>query len=376
MTHDASPPVPDTYGHDVPPFRRALAAILRAAMAALPIDRIRGLERDVGETARQAMADYLGDDGLAALRQGLETAKGDHLASTYRPGASIDAAALRAVYPAVMAALNNGFDASELRAVLDAVSAEQVASQSLFLGVDGRRAAFVAMRPEALRAILDHTEDWVMLVTGRQTLQSMRSYACTLEKQERVNGKLQEVETIRLKNREHPRAVYMKWLAGPFKGRELVYNEALLGRDVIRVREGGLLGVIPVTIGLDSAVAKRGTNHLVTEVGFAHLLGLVEKDYRRAAPAGHLRRVSHGLVDLDGREVYRFESILPRDRAHGYYCHRMVHDLDYLAGLEVRSEVYDFEDRLAESYHYRDVEPNAPLGEADFDPKNRGYRLG
>jgi hypothetical protein len=167
----------------------------------------------------------------------------------------------------------------------------------------------------------------------------------------------------------------MRWLAGPFKGRELVYNVHVLGSDKLRVREGGLLGIVPVTIALDAPVARRGTNHLVSEVGFSHLLSLIEKDYTKAAPRGHIRRVNHGFETLDGRKTYKVESILPRDEKLGYYCYRMMHWTDYLKGIEIKSEVFNFKDELQESYYYKEVNTAPGFTAEDFDPKNKAYHL-
>lgn len=278
-------------------------------------------------------------------------------------------------FPALMLAVTRHLTLEQLEEFLTRVRPEDLAAQSFALGDAGRRELLGGLDDERLARILDHTPDWVLLETGRRALGRFRQYTATLRKEERVDGKIPGVEVIALKIRESPRAFFMRWVEGPNKGRQVLHNEALLGPDKIRVREKGLLGLAAVTLGVDSALARRGTNHLATEVGLAALLSMLEKDYRVAAPRGHIQRVNHGLVTAGGQRGYRLESRLPRDPTLGYYAHRVIHDMDHLEGYPFRVEVYDFEDRLTERYHYQAVDPAAPLTDRDFDPKNREYKL-
>ena len=363
------------FGHEVPPFAEVFPKVFRLCIDVMSMEQVRQAVEALPESQRNALGDYLGERGIAAVAEGVDPAKAEIVAAGYGKPGSAGADAFTRAYPDVMVRIHNALAREQLSKVLDGLTAEDIASQSLFLGNAGREQVFSRLRPEAIQAILDRTEDWVFLETGRRALATLPAYACTLIKQERVGGKLQKPETIELKVRDTPRAIYMKWLAGPFKGRELLFSESLLGRDKLRVREGGVLGIVPVTLAIDSAVARRGTKHLVTEVGVAHVLKLIERDYARAAPKGHIRRVNLGFEMLDGRKTYKVESILPRDPSLGYYCFRMIHYTDYLRGIEIRSEVFNFSDELEESYYYKDVDTKPAFTDADFDPKNRKYHL-
>lgn len=278
-------------------------------------------------------------------------------------------------FPEIMLAVNRHLTAPQLAAFMSSVSAEDLASQSFALGDDGRKRVLGALDEARVRVVLDQTPDWVLLETGKRALGRFNQYTATLHKEERVDGKIPGVEVIELKIRETPRAFFMRWVDGPNKGRQVLHNPRILGENKIRVREKGLLGLAAVTLAVDSPVAKRGTSHLATEVGLAYLMSMLEKDFRTASAKGHITRVSHGLQTVDGRRGYRLESRLPRDRSLGYYAYRVIHDMDYLEGYPFRIEVYDFDDRLQERYLYRDVNRAAPLGEADFDPKNKAYKL-
>jgi Protein of unknown function (DUF1571) len=361
----------------IPPFQDVFPHLFGLSVEVLTAEQLRGVADALPETTRHAVAGFLGAEGVATVAQGLDETKAQILTDSYpvNDAPDLDPQDFAAVYPKVMVATNRGLDRSGLRQVMAGLTSAEVASQSLFLGAAGRREVFAAMDRGHVETLLDHTADWVLIETAKDALQSFGQYTALLEKRERVRGKLQKLERIGLKARQSPRAFYMKWGPGLFKGRELLYNEAVLGPDKLRVREAGLLGVLPVTLDVEGALSGRGTNHLATEVGLHHMVTLLEQDHDRAVTGGHLERINHGLVELDGRPVYKIESRLPRDPSLGYYCHRVVHYTDFLAAVDIKAEVYDFEDRLQEELHYRELDPSPGLTDADFDPGNRDYRL-
>lgn len=325
----------------VPPFRDVFAHLFRLGVRALDVAQLRGVAAALDEPARRGVAAFLGEAGVAAVADGIATDKAQVLLESYPldGAAEPDVDGFAAVYPQVMKATNQAMSRDQLQQVISGLSAAEVASQSLYLGVAGRREVFAALPAGHVEAILDHTADWVLIETAKDALSSFGQYTALLEKRERVHGKLQKLESIRFKARHSPRAFYMKWGKGLFGGREVLYNEAVLGPGKLRVREAGLLGVLPITLDVEGALTGRGTNHLATEVGLHHMVSLLDKDHDRSVSRGHLERINHGMVNLDGRPVYKMESRLPRDKSLGYYCHRVVHYTDYLAAVDVKAEV-------------------------------------
>jgi len=360
---------------DIPPFRALFPRLFRAGVDVMSLEQIAAVGESLPEATRQAVADFLGPEGVAAVAEELPLEKAELLVSAYPAASETDPHSFAAHYPAVMLATNEQLTTEQLTTVLEGLSPVELVSQSVFLGARGRRHVMGRLPRQQVRAILDHSDDWVLLETAKDALTGYAQYRCILEKQERVAGKLQKLERIELKARQAPRAFYMRWIGGPFKGRQVLYNEAVLGPGRLRVREGGLLGVLPVTLAVNSALAGRGSNHRATEVGLHHLVELLEQDYVRAHPKGHLERINHGIVQLDGRPVYKIESRLPRDPSLGYYCHRVVHYTDYVNAIDVKAEVYDWSDALKETFHYRELAAAPALTDHDFDPKNRAYRL-
>lgn len=363
------------HGHTVPGFLTAFPKVFRAGIEAMSLEQIERIAQSLSEEDRRVLGNFLGTAGVAQVLAGLDADKTERLSAYYRAEGDRDDDRFRDLYPRLAATTNNTLSLEQLAEVLDRLGPEEMASQSFFFGAEGRRVAFGALERDRIEAILNHTADWVLLATGCRGVDEVAQYTTTLVKRERIDGKLQPEETIALKVRHQPLAFHMKWLAGPFKKREVLYNETRYGAGKIRVREGGLLGVMPVTIGVDAAVARRGTKHRVTEVGLKPLVELVEREYAKAAPAGDIDRKNHGIVELDGRPVYRMETILPRERDRGYYCYRMMHYTDFVRALEVKAEVYGFDDQLDEVFHYQDVDTAVTFTDADFDPKNKAYRL-
>ena len=363
-----------SFGHQIPPFRDVFPRIFRLNLELMSADQLRALLQALPAPGLQQLAASLRRHGMELVLEGLPKDKQALLRGDLWSGLEeYDDERFVALYPEIMCLTNTELSAEQLQQVMVQLTQEEVASQNLVLGNEGRRRAFSSMRHDSVEVILNNTDDWVLLETGKRALSQFGQYTATFIKQERVKGKLQQPETIQLKYREQPRAFYMKWVAGPYKGRAVLYNEQLLGPGRIRVREAGLLGIKAVTLGVDSVVAKRGSNHVATELGLKHLVSLMERDYHKGVESGQLVRLNHGIIDLDGSPVFKLESRMPPGQ--GFYCMRMIHYSDFARGFEVKCEMFDFDDRLFESFYYKDLEMTAQLSDVDFDPNNRAYKL-
>jgi len=78
---------------------------------------------------------------------------------------------------------------------------------------------------------------------------------------------------------------------------------------------------------------------------------------------------------VDGRKVFKTESILPQDPVKGYYCYRMEHYIDFIRSLEIKAVIYRWDNQLYESYTYTQIKINSGLTDRDFDPENPDYDL-
>lgn len=59
----------------------------------------------------------------------------------------------------------------------------------------------------------------------RRYRREVKGYTCILQKQERVDGKLQPTEVMDARYREKPRSIYMEWLENPGRAERVLYVE-------------------------------------------------------------------------------------------------------------------------------------------------------
>ncbi len=367
------------FGHDIPDFREVFLKLFKSQVELMSMDQLKTSSSQLTDKERAAISYYLGEEGHAQTKEGLDEEKQKFLDEKFLAHAQIEEDKdFAGLFPNILAIGNNNMNLDQMKETINRLSPEEIASMSFFMGEDGRKKLFSSMSLDRVQVILDATEDWVLIETGKRKYKQINTYTCILYKIERIDGELQGEEKILLKYREKPKAIYMKWLphpSSPWVGREALYNERILGAGKVRVREKGILGVIPVTLPIDSEIAKRGTNHVITETGLKYLLDLIEENYRKANPNGDVEDKNYGIVDVDGHKVYKRENILSRDKSKGYYCYRLMNYIDFTRSLEIKAETWNHDNEYSESYLYTQIQINPDLTENDFDPENPDYSL-
>ncbi|HEU5115843.1 MAG TPA: DUF1571 domain-containing protein, partial [Isosphaeraceae bacterium] len=112
------------------------------------------------------------------------------------------------------------------------------------------------------------------LLAARDRLEAVSGYTATMRRQERIDGKLGPEQTIALKIRHNPFAVYMRFLE-PDAGKEVVYAEGRYDNDVMAHLGGLSRAFLPrLKVAPDSRLAMNGNRHPITEAG---LLKLTDK---------------------------------------------------------------------------------------------------
>lgn len=208
---------------------------------------------------------------------------------------------------------------------------------------------------------------------AEETYDQLDSYTAIFHKQERVNGKLLEEETILLKFKK-PFKVYMRWIKDPYKGREVLYAEGW-NENQIKAHEGGITGIVTLNLNPGSFMAMRGNRHPVTDSGIGHLIKSIAENMRRKTKAGEFNLLERGEETVYRRRTRKAEVIFERDRTKGYYGYRVIVNLDEEKKVPIKIQIYDWDDQLVESYGYENLDLNAGLTDADFDPKNPKYRF-
>jgi hypothetical protein len=201
----------------------------------------------------------------------------------------------------------------------------------------------------------------------------VESYTAIVHKQQRVEGKLLPEETIFLKFGK-PFSLYMKWIKAPYKGSELLYV-AGWNENRVRAHRGGLLRFITRNLDPGDPALMKGNLRPVTDIGIGQLVKAVAAIARTAIKAGELGFVEREAESVYGRRTRVVEVVFPDERAWGHDGRRLVINQDIESKILIRIRVYDREDRLVENYGYEELDLDARLTDADFDPANAGYHF-
>jgi hypothetical protein len=225
----------------------------------------------------------------------------------------------------------------------------------------------------AKRLLLD------MLLAVRERLNRVRGYTATMRKQERIGGKLGPEQTLAMKVRHQPFAIYFKFLA-PTPGKEVVYAEGQHDNKVIAHGTGVARWLVPrLAVPPDHPLALAETRHPVTEAGLANLteklIGFRRMDLEDPDAVTILDRTTHP----DGREWLRSVH-LHAHRKSGRPFARVEVLYDPKSQLPLQISNYDWPEPghqgellLAERYVYDDLDLGAILTAHDFDPANPDY---
>lgn len=213
-----------------------------------------------------------------------------------------------------------------------------------------------------------------MLAQAKKYHQEVRDYTCTLVKQERVNGRLQEENYIDMRMRTYPFSVYMRWL-GPraMAGQEVCF---VLGRNnnMMRVHAKGLLKGAIGWVSVDPRDPRvfQHSRHTIYEAGIGNLIEQTSKHWERARQ-GNKTQVKIAEYDFNNRRCYRVEAI-HTERDPQNYSHRCVLFLDKQTYLPLRVENYDWprqggspDGDLMESFSFVNLRTNVSLPEETFN---------
>jgi uncharacterized protein DUF1571 len=214
-------------------------------------------------------------------------------------------------------------------------------------------------------------EEW--LKEAEAAYDRVTSYTCVLHKQQRVAGKLLPEETILLKYRK-PLSVYMKWIEAPYKGSELLYV-AGWNANRIRAHRGGILRFITRNLDPGDPGLMAGNLRQVTSIGIGYLLELVAINMRKAIKVGELTFSEHGEQTVYGVNTQILEMVFPKQSVNDYDGRRYIINQDVQSKMLVRIRTYDRDEQLVENYGYENLNFNAPLTDADFNPKNPEYHF-
>ena len=209
-------------------------------------------------------------------------------------------------------------------------------------------------------------------------LKEIQDYECNFTKREFLAKKLQKT-TMRLKFREEPFSVYLKFIDAN-AGREVLYVKGQNNNNLL-VREPGfkaVLGVIPLSPTGPDAMAEN--KYPLTSIGMKNMLNRViaqwESEARFAGTTVQKRPDSK--LPLTGEICTVYESIHAKPfKDFKYHTTRLW--IDDKSGLAIGCQQLAFpgknekEPPLVEEYFYTDLKVNRKLTDADFDKNNKNY---
>ena len=203
-------------------------------------------------------------------------------------------------------------------------------------------------------------------------------YAATFRKQERIDGVLLPEQTMAMKVRNHPFAIYLKFVT-PKPGKEVVFAEGHHDNKLIAHNGDWTRRLVPrLAVAPDSAVALADCRHPITDAGLVNLaekllkfrrMDLADDDavtiLERTEDGRWLRSIHTHSIPNDDRPFARAE---------------VLYDPKSL--IPTRISNYDWpqpgqagELELAERYTYDDIRFDATLTAIDFDPANPAYEF-
>lgn len=227
-----------------------------------------------------------------------------------------------------------------------------------------------------------------LLTAGCNNLEEIPDYTSTFVRRERIDGVLKERESLSVKLRHKPFAIYLNWTEGPDAGRELIFAEGQNDGDMI-VHPGGWKGRLlpPIKLNPHGSVAKSSARHPVTDLGLVAIgRRIIEKRTPDLKLSGGYRFTMDENSEFEGRPAYRCELVYDSASVSDFF-RKAVYYIDRELLISVAVSHYAWpdaegipadrldEETLVEDYLFTNLRFRVQLAEADFDATNEEYHF-
>lgn len=225
----------------------------------------------------------------------------------------------------------------------------------------------------AKRVLLD------VLLAARDRLDQVPGYTATFRKQERLHGRLGPEQTLAMKVRHQPFSIYLKFLK-PKAGKEVVYAQGAHDDHVIAHNGDWTRRLVPrLKVAPTDPLALADSRHPVTDAGLLNLTNRLIEFRRMDLDDDEAVTVLDRTTDDPGRTWLRSVHSHPhRQPSRPFQFVEVLYDPETFLPHKITS--FDWPEpgdegplRLAECYTYDDVDLDASLTDADFDPANSEY---
>ena len=243
--------------------------------------------------------------------------------------------------------------------------------------VSPRRTA-AKIKPAEIEQLLK-TDPWRFAQKAQAECEkSLHDYTCVFQKQERINGKLGEVEEIEVRFRRDPLAVFMIWQRNADQAKRVLFKDDPEyidddGEPQAKVEPAGALirlVVSEIFMPIHGDRAKKSSRRAIDDFGFLNTYKLLDRYNTLGKEAGVLNIYYDGEGVIDGRPTYRIVRMLPYTGENGTWPDaRMVMHIDQEWLLP--TAVYSYADQagtiLLGSYVHTNVKLNPGLSEKAFE---------
>jgi hypothetical protein len=177
---------------------------------------------------------------------------------------------------------------------------------------------------------------------------SVKDYTGTFYKQERINGKLKDVEKISIVFKDEPFSVLMKWEENAGAIDKLLYVEGQNQNKMIVHPTGLLSWIKSVKRDPRSKEVQKASRSSCDQFGFYRSMQNLLKVYKQAEKNGDLQITYKGRTKVDDRECIAMERILPPKEDYPYGRLVLEFDVEYL--LPTAISCYDWQGKLVSRY--------------------------
>jgi hypothetical protein len=231
---------------------------------------------------------------------------------------------------------------------------------------------------QAIRILAQNDPAALARLAHQRCDRDVRDYTCLFLKQERIDGKLRDLEQIEVLFREQPKSVYMIWRKNADQAKRALFEDTPefvdeKGEKVARVEPAGALirlVVADILMPIHGKRARQSSRRSIDEFGFRSTLDLLEHYNQLGQDCGVLDLRYEGEGNIDGRPTYKIVRYLPYDGPGGIWPEaKMVMHIDQEWLLP--TAIYSYADHagtvLLGSYVHTQVKLNPGLSADAFD---------
>ena len=206
-------------------------------------------------------------------------------------------------------------------------------------------------------------------------LETVTDYRCVFRKQERIDGAVQPEEHIRIRFRECPYSVDMRWFKNTRRAARLTYVKGRWttgDKELAHIQPSGVLGLLaPMGVKRDihGPALARESRRPVDQFGYRNTLERIIGFCRQASEHPDYDLRFDTTTSFHGRPCYHLERRLPYDGESVGYPNRLLDiyiDREWLVPLGSLAYADDERETLLGSYLLIEPEFNVGLSDEDF----------